>query len=84
MLFIDVHTTVKPVLSNHSKIDKTKIFYDKWYLNEGRKYCRMLPLLQNAPRGAFCNTFDLHQVIIGHGNQFFVFFLSGRLRQVLL
>ena len=30
--------TVKPVLSGHSEIDKT----NKWYLNEGRKYCRML------------------------------------------
>ena len=27
---------------------------DKWALNAGRKYCRML-----------CNTFDLHYVIIG-------------------
>ena len=26
-------------------------------LNEGQKYCS---LLQNAPLGAFCNTFDLH------------------------
>ena len=27
-------------------------------------------LLQNAPIGAFCNTFDLHQEIIGLENQF--------------
>ena len=40
---------VKPVLSGHSKIDKTKVLKtndsclkDKWQLNEGRKYCRML------------------------------------------
>ena len=33
--------------------------------------------------GAFCNTFDLHQAIIGLGNQFLVFFLSGCSRQVL-
>ena len=39
---------------------------------------------QNAPCGAFCNTFDLHQAIIGLEKQFLVFFLSGRLRQVLL
>ena len=32
---------------------------------------------------AFCNTFDLHKAIIGLENQFLVFFLSGRLRQVL-
>ena len=34
--------------------------------------------------GAFCNTFDLHKAIICLENQFLVFFLSGRLRQVLL
>ena len=34
--------------------------------------------------GAFCNTFDLHKVIIDLENHFFVFFLSGRVRQVLL
>ena len=34
--------------------------------------------------GAFCNTFDLHKGIIGFENQFFVYFLSGHLRQVLL
>ena len=34
--------------------------------------------------GAFCNTFDLHYAIIGLENQFLIFFLSGRLRQVLL
>ena len=46
--------TVKPVLSGHSKIDKTKILIANGSLmkvksiavlmNEGRKYCRMLPL----------------------------------------
>ena len=30
------------VLSGHSKIDKA--LNDKWWLNEGRKYCRILPL----------------------------------------
>ena len=30
------------------------------------------------------NTFDLHLAIIGLKNQFLIFFLSGRLRQVLL
>ena len=40
----------------------------------------MLPLakcrskvLQNAPLGAFCNTFDLHKVIIGIETQILVF-----------
>ena len=46
----------------HCKNRQNKDLNDRWKLNEGRKYCRMLPL-QNAPlapRGAFCNTFDLH------------------------
>ena len=30
-------------------------------------------ILQNAQRGAFCNTFDLHYVTIGLENQFVVF-----------
>ena len=30
-------------------------------------------VLQNAPFGAFCNTFDLHYAIIGLENQFSVF-----------
>ena len=29
--------------------------------------------MQNAPLGAFCNTFDLHLAIIGLENQFAVF-----------
>ena len=49
----------------------------KWWLSEGRKYCRMLSCV-------FCNTFDLHVAIISLENQFLVFFLSGCLRQVLL
>ena len=35
--------------------------------------------IADAPLGAFCNTFDLHQVIIGFENQFSVF-----LREVIL
>ena len=41
--------TVKPVLSGLSK-RRSKI---------GFQECRS-KVLQNAPRGAFCNTFDLH------------------------
>ena len=36
---------VTPVLSGHSKIDKTKILMTN---GEGRKYCRMLPLEHSA------------------------------------
>ena len=41
------HTTVKPILSSHSKIDKTKV------LKTGSS-------LVQVESGAFCNTFDLH------------------------
>ena len=40
--------------------------------------------IAECSKRAFCNTFDLHEAIIGLENQFLVFFLSGRLRQVLL
>ena len=46
------NNTVKPVLSGHLKIDKTKVLMDYGSL--------MKEVLQNAPIGAFCNTFDLH------------------------
>ena len=41
--------------------------------------------IAECSRGAFCNTFDLHYAIIGleKTNNFFVFLLSGLLRQVL-
>ena len=45
-------TTVKPVLSSHSKIDKTKV-KDLLWLDADQKHCRMLHF------GAFCYTFDL-------------------------
>ena len=38
--------------------------------------------MQNALR-AFCNTFDLHKVIIGLKNKLLVFFLNSPLRQVV-
>ena len=43
-----IGATVKPVLSSHSKIDKTKV------LMTGGS------LVQVVSTGAFCNTFDLH------------------------
>ena len=69
--------TVKPVLSRHSKIDKTKIFKTNGSLMQVKS-------IAECSLGAFCNTFDLHLAILSLGNQFLVFFLSGRLRQVLL
>ena len=47
-----VHKIVKPVLSGHSKIDKTKILMTNGLMK--------VEVLQNAPIGVFCNTFDLH------------------------
>ena len=41
-------------------------------------------VLQNAPVGAFYNTFDLHYVIIGLETHFFAIFESDRFTQVLL
>ena len=70
---------VKPVLSSHSKVDKTKV------LKTNGSLIKVEKKLQNAPLGAFYNTFDLYfSAIIGIENQFWGFFLSGLLRQVLL
>ena len=63
-------TTVKPVLSGHSKIDKTKILTTNGSLMKVESIAY--------------NTFDMHLAIIGLETQFLVFFLSDRLRQVLL
>ena len=55
--------TVKPVLSGHSKIDKAKVL----------KPCGSLMQVKGTAEcstGAFCNAFDLHQVIIGLENLF--------------
>ena len=52
------HNTVKPVLSGRLKIDKTKVF----------KPCGSLMQVKSTAecsKGAFCNTFDLHEAIIG-------------------
>ena len=52
----------KTVAKNRQNIDLN----DKWWLNEGQKYRRMLHI------GAFCKTFGLHSAIIGLENQFSV------------
>ena len=67
--------TVKPVLSSHSKIDITKV------LNTSGGLVKVKSIAE-CSHGAFFNTFDLHFAKIGLENQFLVFFLSGRLRQV--
>ena len=40
--------------------------------------------LQNAQRGAFCNTFDLYYATICHQNLILYLFLSGPFTQVFL
>ena len=71
------HYTVKPVLSGHSKIDKTKVLKTNSSLMkvESIAECSSWNILQN---------FDLHLAINGLESHFFVLFLSGHLRQVLL
>ena len=51
--FVSVEDTVKPVLSSHSKRTPD------WFSITIITLCRS-KVLQNAPREAFCNTFDLH------------------------
>ena len=54
-------STVKPVLSGHLKIDKTKVLKTNGSLMKVKS-------IAECSLGAFCNTFDLHEAIIGHGN----------------
>ena len=72
-----MYICIMKIQGGHSKIDKTKILMTNGSLMK-------VEVLQSAPLGAFCNTFDLHSAIIGLENQFLVFFLSDCLRQVLL
>ena len=49
-------------LNDHSKIDKRKVLMTTGSLMnvESIAECSLWSILQNAPFGAFCNTFDLH------------------------
>ena len=51
------------VLSDHSKIDKTKVFKTNGSLMK-------IESIAKCSLGAFCNTFDPHLAIIGLENQF--------------
>ena len=48
--------TVKPVLSSHSKIDKTKVLKTDGSLTQVKS-------IAECSLGAFCNTFDLYYAI---------------------
>ena len=52
------YNTVKPVLSDHSKIDKTKVLKTNGGLMKVKS-------IAECSLGAFCNTFDLHYAMIG-------------------
>ena len=62
-----IPNTVKPVLSSHSKIVKTKVLKTNGSLMK-------VESIAECCLGAFCNTFDLHSAIISLENQFLVFF----------
>ena len=50
---LEFSNTVKPVLSVHSKIDKTKVLKTKSSLMKVKS-------IAECSLGAFCNTFDRH------------------------
>ena len=64
---LGLHTTLKPVLSGHSKIDKTKVLKTDGSLMQ-------VESIAECSLGAFYNTFDLHYAIISLEKQFLVFF----------
>ena len=56
-------STVKPVLSGHSKEDPKLCFKDRQLLNAGQKYSARLMHVKSIAEysgGAFYNTFNLH------------------------
>ena len=52
-MYTYITDTVKPVLSGHSKIYKTKVFKTSGSLMKVQS-------IAECSLGAFCNTFDLH------------------------
>ena len=70
-------STVKPVLSNHSKKDQKLVFKTNYRLMQVKSIAECFPwskVLQNAPREAFCNTFDLHLATICREHICFFYF----------
>ena len=53
IMVFKVQCTVKPVLSGHSRIDKTKVLKTNGSLMK-------VESIAECSLGAFCNTFDLH------------------------
>ena len=50
---LSIASTVKPVLSSHSKMDNTKVLKTNGSLMKVKS-------IAECSLGAFCNTFDLH------------------------
>ena len=67
-------STVKPVLSVYLKIDKIKVLMENGSLMKFENIAECSPW-------SICQYF---RYVMGNENQFLVFILSGRLRQVLL
>ena len=75
-LTIFILTTVKPVLSGHTKRNKNGFQY-LFSLNAGQMYCRMLPLEHSAILSTYIKLlFSIKACVLS--------ILSGRLRQALL
>ena len=51
---------VKPVLSGHSKIDKTKVLKTNESSMKVESIAECSLVIVECSLGAFCNTFDLH------------------------
>ena len=66
-------------LSETATLKKTKYWFSRPIIAK----CRS-KLLQYAPLGAFCNTFDLHYIATVCHKVFVLSILSGRFTQVLL
>ena len=66
---------VKPVLSSHTKRDKTKVLKTSGSLMK-------VESIAECSTGVFYNTFNRHEAIICLENIFLGLFLSDRLRQV--
>ena len=63
----DLSIIVEPVLSIHSKLDKTKLL-------KTDDISMPVESIAECSLEALCNTFDLHWTIIGLENQVLVFF----------
>ena len=65
-----LYNTMKPVLSSHSKIDKTNA------LKTGGSLMQVESIAECSKR-AFCNTFDLHSAIIANLSVLKTYFWSS-------